>query len=108
MMRVTFDTEARDEFLEGVDYYEQLDEGLGRRFLDEVVAVSARLAERPALFVAVVRVGARFVVRRALLDSFPYAIVFVQRADEIRVLAVAHQRRLPRYWMYRASRNLDG
>jgi len=35
----------------------------------------------------------RFVLRR-----FPYSIIYQVKADEIRVVAVPHQRRRPGYW----------
>ncbi len=34
-------------------------------------------------------------IRRALLARFPYALVFLVREDEVRVLAVAHAKRRP-------------
>ena len=40
-------------------------------------------------------------VRRALVPGFPYALVFVVGEDAIEVLAVAHQHRMPGYWLYR-------
>ena len=40
-------------------------------------------------------------VRRALLDKFPYALVFFELATEIRIIAVAHHRRRPNYWLSR-------
>lgn len=42
-------------------------------------------------------------VRRALVPGFPYALVFVVTDDAIDVLAVAHQHRMPGYWLYRLS-----
>ncbi len=40
-------------------------------------------------------------VRRALLPRFPYALVFLELQTEIRVLAVAHAKRHPDYWLNR-------
>jgi hypothetical protein len=40
-------------------------------------------------------------VRRALLPRFPYALVFLELQAEIRVLAVAHAKRHPDYWLNR-------
>lgn len=49
------------------------------------------------------KVGAVFrdTRRRYLLRRFPYSIVYQIRPDEIRVIAVAHQRRRPAYWATR-------
>ena len=39
--------------------------------------------------------------RRFLLRRFPYQLIYRQRADEIEVVAVMHQRRRPGYWRRR-------
>ena len=39
--------------------------------------------------------------QRALLKRFPYFVIFEQRSDVIRVLAVGHQHREPLYWAKR-------
>jgi hypothetical protein len=40
-------------------------------------------------------------VRRALHPRFLYALVFLELQAEIRVLAVAHAKRHPDYWLNR-------
>jgi hypothetical protein len=57
-----------------------------------------RIAEAPKSFSVVLRVdGTAF--HRALLDKFPYAIVFLSPLQaEVRILAVAHLHRRPDYW----------
>lgn len=37
-------------------------------------------------------------IRRMRLDRFPYTVHYRFDGDEVRVLAVAHQRRRPGYW----------
>jgi len=46
------------------------------------------------------KVGAIFrgTRRRYLLRRFPYSIIYQVSTDELRVIAVAHQRRRPGYW----------
>lgn len=39
--------------------------------------------------------------RRFALRRFPYTIIYRTLADELRVLAVAHQKRRPGYWSKR-------
>lgn len=36
-------------------------------------------------------------VRRALLDRFPYAVVFLEHEDRVHVITVAHYKRRPGY-----------
>jgi hypothetical protein len=40
-------------------------------------------------------------VRRCLLRRFPYMVVFQSRPDEQLVVAIAHVRRQPLYWLER-------
>jgi hypothetical protein len=40
-------------------------------------------------------------VRKLPSQRFPYAIVFIELDDEIRVLAIAHGKRQPGYWRAR-------
>ncbi|WP_437185264.1 hypothetical protein SH668x_002363 [Planctomicrobium sp. SH668] len=40
-------------------------------------------------------------VRRLLLKRFPYAVVVLVRPEEVVVVAVAHTRRRPLYWLDR-------
>ena len=49
------------------------------------------------------KVGAVFrgTRRRYLLRRFPYSMIYQTKRDEIRVIAVAHQRRRPGYWVGR-------
>ena len=49
------------------------------------------------------KVGAMFrgTRRRYLLRRFPYSIIYQVSTDELRVIAVAHQRRRPGYWASR-------
>jgi len=35
------------------------------------------------------------------MESFAFSIAFVEEGDRVTVVAVAHQRRRPRYWVKR-------
>lgn len=39
--------------------------------------------------------------RRMIVQHFPYSIVYTIAGDEVRILAVAHHRRRPGYWLRR-------
>lgn len=49
------------------------------------------------------RMGALFrgTRRRYVLRRFPYTVIYQISIDELRVIAVAHQRRRPGYWVRR-------
>ena len=74
---------------------------MGREFLDDVQATLPLVDERPRSFPRLQAVDATLEIRRALLARFPYVLVFLVREDEVRVLAVAHAKRRPGYWLSR-------
>lgn len=65
-------------------------------FLLELEAGIANIAEGPMRWP---RVHGRF--RRYVLHKFPFSVVYLERADFIEVIAVAHHRRKPGYWSKR-------
>jgi plasmid stabilization system protein ParE len=77
---------------------------LGSELLDEVQATLPLIGTRPHSFPRLQDVDATLEIRRALLARFPYALVFLVREDEVRVLAVAHAKRRPGYWLSRVRR----
>ena len=84
---------AEAEISEAADFYDVEDPGLGNIFIDEVeraIEIIARFPEAATLV--------RGRVRKKLLVKFPYSLIYSVRSDEIRLLAVAHQRRRPFYW----------
>jgi len=101
---VRFAPEVPDELAEAVLWYEARRSGLGGELLDEIDATLPLVEGRPRSFPRLQDVSASHEVRRALLARFPYAIVFLVRREEVRVLAVAHVKRRPGYWLSRIRR----
>lgn len=95
------EAEAEQELADAVDWYELQQPGLGAARIAEVDEAIARLrgGELPRVPVPGLR-GDRL-VRRVLLDRFPYAIVLLDTAEEVHVVAVAHLKRRPGYWSRR-------
>jgi toxin ParE1/3/4 len=102
---VRFSPEVRDELAEAALWYEARRAGLGAEFLSEVEAVLPLLESRPHSFPRLEGLAPTLEVRRALLPRFPYALVFLVRPEELRVLAVAHAKRRPGYWLSRVRIN---
>lgn len=99
MKSVQFDQDARAEFLAAVDYYEECQSGLGRRFRDLVENEVNNIDFMPSRF----RVF-RSPFRRCLIPNFPYYIIFSIESNLILVVAVAHAKRRPGYWLNRIKR----
>jgi hypothetical protein len=101
---VKFAPEVWGELAEAALWYEGRQKGLGADLLAEIEATLPLLGDRPRSFPRLLDVAPTLEVRRALLARFPYALVFLVRSEEVRVLAVAHAKRRPGYWLSRVRR----
>jgi len=84
---------AEVEINEAADFYDLEDPGLGSVFIDEVQRAIERISQFPDAAPLV-----RGRLRKKPLVKFPYSLVYSVRPDEVRLLAVAHQKRRPFYW----------
>lgn len=89
-------TEARDELVAGVTFYESQYPGLGRDFAIEVRRLCRLIVESPAAGLEI-----RPTIRRRIVRRFPYSVLYATEDDEVVILAVAHQSRRPGYWQRR-------
>jgi toxin ParE1/3/4 len=101
---VRFAREARDEILEAGRWYERQRHGLRAEFLASVDEAIERLARTGTRLELMPGIDVALGVRRLHVKRFPYTIVFIELADRIRVLAVAHNKRRPFYWRERIDR----
>jgi plasmid stabilization system protein ParE len=91
-----FHPEAELELTEAAEWYEERGAGLGREFLRSVRAKVDEIRRAPERWPSVRG------TRRALVARFPYAVVYRELpGDMIRIIAIAHVRRRPRYWSAR-------
>jgi len=71
----------------------------------EVTAVLQRIEAAPHSFPRWPGVrGTAEPVRRAVMHRFPYLAAFEGHAEHILILAIAHGKRRPLYWLARAKR----
>ena len=101
MKLVSLSPEAVLELAEAASWYETRQPGLAIRFLQEIDQAQQAIQSRPLSFARLANTAVDLVVRRALLPRFPYALVFLELQTEIRVLAIAHTKRHPDYWLNR-------
>ncbi len=101
MKPIRVEPEAKQELAAAAAWYERRREGLGRELIAEIDAVLGAIARSPARFPLYPRADARLHVRRALPRRFPYAVAFIDLGPVIRVIAIAHERRRPGYWLAR-------
>lgn len=95
-MDVRYLTPAREEFLAALEFYEREAPGLGAEFDAELVELERRIQSYPSSGVPY-----RHGTRRALLQSFPFSVIYEIGRNEIVIVALAHQKRRPDYWVDR-------
>ena len=93
--------EAEQELEDAALWYEGQRPGLGRRFLGSVAATIDRVRRFPQAGAPVPYVPADLLARRAPVKDFPYHVVYLATPSAIRILAFAHDRRRPGYWVGR-------
>lgn len=96
MRSVIFHPLAEQELLDAVSYYEEQEAGLGLEYLGEVEHAVNFLVRYPEAGCKV-----RGSIHRLTLPKFPYSLLYRVLEEQIRVLAVAHHKRKPQYWVDR-------
>jgi plasmid stabilization system protein ParE len=84
---------AEAEINEAADFYDMECPGLGTTFINEIERAIKKISAFPESAPII-----REPVRKRTIVKFPYSLIYTVRADEIRILAVAHQKRRPFYW----------
>lgn len=97
-MSYSFHPAAESEYLEAIAFYESKTPGLGVSYMAEFERSIAKACDRPEIY----RVDQVPDIRRISLRKFPFSILFRETPDGVQILAVAHHRRQPRYWLGRA------
>ena len=101
MKPARFHPEALEEYDQGLAYYAgKVDDDLAAQFRGAVETVRDRARETPKLYAEDEETGCR----EALVRGFPYSLHCPELDDYIWVVAVAHHRRRPRYWVNRLRR----
>ncbi len=93
MKKVLFNRKAAQEFLDATDYYNNESPGLGDELYEEIYQALSLISHYPEIGLALNNKMRRFVLAR-----FPYYIIYrLLSGGTIRILAVAHQKRKPKY-----------
>lgn len=93
-----FEEGAEADFAEALEFYREESEALAGRLYDEIHRLIADVCAAPRLY----RVVAKS-MRRHFSETFPYAVLYVEKPDHIAIYAVAHFKRRPGYWRKRLS-----
>jgi toxin ParE1/3/4 len=91
-------SEAEEDILGAVLWYEEREAGLGLEVTAEIRASIARAVDNP---LAYLRLRKKPEVRRVLVRRFPYRVFYIVRYDAVVVFAVLHAARHERHWRKR-------
>ena len=89
-----FHPKALDEFNAAATYYEEQSAGLGLRFVDAIESGFRQIERSPITWRCI-----RGDIRRFLVKTFAFGIVYAPLESEIFILAVMHLKREPDYWL---------
>lgn len=96
-MSYTFHPAAESEFLDSVSFYDSKVSGLGEAFIAEFESLASLIGAFPKGW----QVELEPDVRKAPLNQFPLSIVYREYGQSFQILAVAHDKRRPQYWLKR-------
>ena len=95
-MIILFDPLAEKEYRDAFDYYQTKQTNLGEDFR-QAVRAALRIIERYPEVGPEVRPS----VRKILLRRFPYKLIYSITDKGLYIIAIAHGRRAPEYWVER-------
>jgi plasmid stabilization system protein ParE len=94
---VRFHPAAEAEHLDTIAFYESRQPGLGGSYLHEFEAALSRISQSPTRY----RIERKPDIRLLSLIQFPLKIIYRVASGSVQILAVAHKRRRPGYWVGR-------
>ena len=95
-MNIEFLEIAVAELDDAFEYYEEIYQGLGNRFIEELELTLTRIKVNP---MAWQKAGS--LTHRCLLHRFPYSVIYQIRNDSILVVAIACTHQKPNCWIGR-------
>jgi len=103
-VRLELHPEARAELRSAALWYDERRPGLGDELIAEVSVTLDRVANASASCPVWPGTQARgALIRKTTVQRFPYVIAFEEHERHLLVLAVAHSKRRPLYWLTRAQ-----
>jgi plasmid stabilization system protein ParE len=97
-MNIDFLDLAEAELDDAFEYYEDIQKGLGCRFIVELKSTLSRVQHNPEAWQ---KFGQR--THRCLLNRFSYAVIYQIRVDLILIVAIACNHQEPNYWVNRVN-----
>lgn len=92
-MNFYFHPQAETELSDAVEYYDLCTFELGLEFAEEVYSAIGRILKYPA---ACPEISCN--TRRCLINRFPYGVIYQEKDNHIRIIAVANLHKKPEFW----------
>ena len=99
MKPLVINEEAADELDEAIRYYETKSPGIGFSLAAKVSEAFHRIERNPQLYPFHNDTN----VQKCFVRRFPYTVFYMELDEHIVVIAVAHQKRRPDYWIFRQT-----
>ena len=96
-MTYYFHPAAEAEHLESVAYFESKRPGLGATYLAEFEKILTEVCKSPLRYPIELKPD----IRHRGMKKFPFTILYREVTGTVQILAVAHHRRRPGYWLGR-------
>ncbi len=90
------DAQAWRDVEEASDWYRERSPDASAAFLLEVIEAFEIISEAPQRWPEYLHE-----TRRYVLQHFPFSVVYLDDPDEVLIVAVAHSKRRPEYWIRR-------
>jgi toxin ParE1/3/4 len=103
MTSVRIHPRAEAEIAEAARWYAERSKPTAQRFLDAVEGALDRMSKLPEAFPLVPVPGSAHTLRRVPLRRFPFSLVYTKTTVRLEVLAAAHMKRRPLYWIARLA-----
>jgi plasmid stabilization system protein ParE len=95
--RYRFHPEARIEARSAITWYRERSSAAAHGFTSVIADAIQSVQDHPAAW----PVWRNTEVRRRVLRRYPYSIFFLNEPEEVVIIAVAHHKREPGYWLPR-------
>jgi toxin ParE1/3/4 len=96
-MKVVVHKEAKAELAKSRRWHEKRRAGLGFELQEDVLDSLLRIERDPSIGIFFPNSQYRF----CRTNQFPFVIYYLEQNDTVYVMAIAHERRRPGYWMRR-------
>ena len=98
MTSIRYHEAAEEELLNEIGYLELHANGLGRRLFEEILRAEKLISQFPES-AEEIRPG----IRKRILRKFRYSLIYSIEKEGVLLLALAHHRRRPGYWLGRVG-----